>query len=113
MNFPRMAVFIAALFSAGVAALPVLVAPPAGCPGWHLSRWSTGTPWSFLAGWPLATLALPLFIAIRWDWCVRKQAEADSSPALMPSEYVLARLCLFGVTWSQIPSLIVLDCFIK
>ena len=113
MNFPRISVFIAALFSAGAAALPFLVAPPAGCPGWHLSRWSEGTPWGLLVGWPLATLALPLFIAVRWDWCIRKEAEADTSPELIPSEYVLARLCLFGVVWSQIPSLMVLDCLIR
>lgn len=40
---------------------------------------------------------------------VRKRAGADSSTVLTPSEYVLIRPRLFAVTWSQIPSLTVLD----
>lgn len=113
MIFARIAVFIAALCSAGSATLPLLTAAPAGCPSWRLSQWSEGSPWSLLVAWPFATLALPLFIAIRWDWCVRKQAEYDTSSVPIPGEYVLARVCLMAAAFSQIPSLMVLDCLTR
>ena len=108
MKLARSAVLIALLLSA-LAAVLLFVASPVACPGWHLPGGNSTSLWGLLVGWTTPLLAFNGFIAARWDWCLRKAAEKDSS-LLVPNEYVLTRMCVMGAAASQFPLLLIVRC---
>jgi len=101
-NLARIVSLIAVLLSASTVAMLLLLNPPTGCPGWSL-------PWLLLTWWTVPFLAINCFIALRWSWCVRQAAEADTA-MLLPVEYVLTRMCIVGATGAQLPLFFVLAC---
>jgi len=109
MKLARAAILIAPLISAMTAAVLLLIEPPVACPGWHLRGHASTSLWLMLAGWTAPILAFNCFIVARWDWCLRKTAERDSS-LLVPNEYILSRMCLLGAAASQFPLLLVVEC---
>ena len=109
MKLARAATLIALLLSAMTAAILLLIDPPVACPGWHLRDASSTSLWLLLAMWAAPILAFHCFIVVRWDWFLRKMAEQDYS-AVVPTEYVLIRMCIVGAVASQFPLLLVVDC---
>jgi hypothetical protein len=109
MKLARVAVLIALLLSAMIVAVLLLIDPPVACPGWHAPGPASTSLWLLLAGWTAPILAFNCFIVARWDWCLRKMAERDSS-LLAPNEYILTRMCLMGAAASQFPLLLVVEC---
>ena len=109
MDLARTAILIALLLSAMTVAVLLLFHPPVACPGWHLRDSSSTSLWLLLALWTGPILAFNCFIVARWDWCLRKMAERDSS-LLVPNEHILARMCVVGAVASQFPLLLLVNC---
>ena len=108
MKLARATILIALLLSSMAVAVLLLFDAPVACPGWHLPPSQTSL-WLLLAGWTAPILAFNCFIVARWDWCLRKMAERDSS-LLVPNEHMLARMCVVGAVASQFPLLLVVKC---
>ena len=102
MKLARAAILIALLLSAVTVAALLLFDPPVACPGWHVRDLSLTSIWLLLAVWTAPILAFNCFFLARWDWCLRKMAEGNSSP-LVPNEHILARMCVVGAVAFQFP----------
>jgi len=109
MKLARAAVLTALLLSAAAVAVLLFFDAPIACPDWHLRDSSLTSLWLLLAGWTAPILAFSCFIVARWDWCLRKMAERDSS-LLVPNEHVLTGICVLGAVGSQFPLLLVVNC---
>src|SRR5262245_17680628 len=107
MKLARATILIALLLSAMAAAVLLLFDARVACPGWHLP--SLTSLWLMLAGWTAPILAFNCFIVARWDWCLRKMAERDSS-LFVPNGHMLVRMCVVGAVASQLPLLLVVKC---
>lgn len=109
MKLARAVTLIALLLSAMTAAIPLLLHPPFACPGWHLRDASSIPLWQALAMWTAPILAFHCFIVVRWNWLLRKEAESNHQ-IMVPTEYMLTRMCILGAVASQLPLLFVVDC---
>src|SRR5215475_8843583 len=104
MELARATTLVALLLSVVAVAVLLLFDAPVTCPGWHLPP-SQASLWLLLAGWTAPILAFNSFIVARWDWCLRKMAEKESS-LLVPNEHILVRMCVVGAVASQFPLLL-------
>ena len=109
MKLARTAILIALLLSAMTVAVLLLIDPPVACPGWHLRDASSTSLWLALAVWTAPILAFNCFIVVCWDWFLQMMIKSDYS-AVVPTEYVLIRMCILGAAASQFPLLLVVDC---
>jgi hypothetical protein len=107
MNLARVAVLVGVFLAAGTAVILRSVPPPLACPGWHL-RGSSDLPWVEFVG-TVPFLAMACFVALRWDWSLRRAIEADEQ-LLLPAHYVLTALCIVGAAVAQVRLLSVIDC---
>src|SRR6266566_3636770 len=107
----RLTVTASVALSVVTIAILVLADPPNQCPNWHLKNAHSTSLWH-----DVIILAAPLnilccFIAIRWNWVVRKGIESEgrgllfgrvAPPAILPT-HILAHMCVVMSLVSQFP----------
>jgi hypothetical protein len=117
----RLAVAASVVLTAVTVAILLMVDPPDQCPNWHIKK-SAQSLWTLLVFWTAPVIGMGCVIAIRWNWTVRKEAEAAGrkvhtlffghvTPPAVPVNYVLINTCLVLSVVSQLPLvLLVTNC---
>jgi hypothetical protein len=63
--------------------------------------------WALLAGWTTPFLACGCFIAICWNWVIRRMIREEergrARPQGVPLDYILINMCVAIAVFSQFP----------
>ncbi len=107
VKFARLSVAASVVVAAITAIVLLTVKPPAQCPSWHLSDGARTSMWALLVGWTTPFLAGGCFVAICWNWVIRRMIKEEESGRAMPQgvplDYILINMCIAIACFSQVP----------
>jgi hypothetical protein len=107
VKFARLSIAASVAVAVITAVTLLTVKPPTECPDWHIPDGGKTSMWVLLAGWTTPFLAVGCFVAIRWNWVIRRTIKEEERgrawPQGVPLNYMLIHMCVAIAVFSQFP----------